>query len=60
MKKGSSDEGRPVDEIKEDGKENGEDPKVELKEMRFEPIGYEHHLVETIEKDILQRDTAIR
>ncbi|XP_014291601.1 katanin p60 ATPase-containing subunit A1 isoform X1 [Halyomorpha halys] len=60
MKKGSSEEGRPAEEIKEDGKENSEDHKVESKEIRFEPIGYEHHLVETIEKDILQRDTAIR
>ncbi|CAH1402138.1 unnamed protein product [Nezara viridula] len=60
VKKGSSDEGRAADEIKEDGKENSDDPKAEMKEMRFEPIGYEHHLVETIEKDILQRDTAIR
>lgn len=43
----------------DEGKDMAEENKLE-KDIRFEPIGYESHLVETIEKDILQRDTAIR
>lgn len=60
MKKASSEESKTGDESKEDMKENCEEQKSESKESRFEPVGYEHHLVDTIEKDILQRDTAVR